>query len=159
MEQESTVLKSVSDRPSILRITGGILLVDFIVCLMYGITMGAGGNIDAQMNMAPPFLITIGCLSLFCGFLLYRRQDKIITEIVIAERDITFTAPHAPAKWHTLSPDAEQFIVNCHIEGIRLAVRKGRNVILTAADGNHYILVRMPDPDHLVKILNDKIGE
>lgn len=159
MEQETTVLKAVSDRPSIFRIAGVVLLADFIVCLMYGITLGIGGNLDAQMNAAKPFLITIGCLSLFCGFLLYRRQDKIITEIVITQREITFTAPYAPQKWHPLSPDAESFTVTCPVEGIRLAVRKGRDVILTAADGNRYILVRMPDPDHLVKLMNDKIGE
>lgn len=159
MDEEKIVLKAVSDRPGIFRIAGAVLSVDFIVCLLYGVSMGAGGNIDAQMNMALPFLITIGCLSLFCGFLIYRRQDKIITEIVVDQRNLTFTAPYVPPKWHMLSPDADLFTVNCPVKDIRMASRKGRNVILTAADGKKYILVRMPDPDHLVKLINDKIGE
>ena len=75
-----------------------ILVGDFGCCLLYGIGIGSGGSIDAQMEHAPPFLVLLTVVSAILAVVFYRLEGKRKTSITVYEHTVVFSAPKIPVQ-------------------------------------------------------------
>ena len=221
MKEQELIYTEKSSKPSLLKILLWILLGDFVACILYGIAMGAGGSIDAQLNGAPAFLAEISVISVILAILFYRLSGKRITSISIYERTVVFSAPkypmlvdyeavaenleqkyqeklaeeasetrenpylrkrrqaeppkesvpaestestesadsdEEPMKIGKITHDIPNSEVECPMEEIRSASRKGKNVTLIMENGDRYLFVRMSGAARLVKVIEDKVA-
>jgi hypothetical protein len=152
----------ISDRsakPSAVKIGGWIGFCDFICAIVYGILVeSANNNIDAQMNTAPAFLITMAALSLFLFFYIRKNLGAVVGAVEIYDRAAVIHAPELAGKAKRAHADDETVTRKLERGDVAAVSSKGGRIYITCTDGRRYLLERMKKAEIIgEKLLTDYI--
>ncbi len=154
----------ISDRsakPSAIKIGGWILFCDFVLSIVYGVLVeSANNNIDAQMNTAPAFLLTMAALSIFMFFYIRKNLGAVVCAVEIYDRAAVIHAPELVGKAKRAHADDEILTRTLNRGDVAAVSAKGGRIYITCTDGRRYLLERMKKAEIIgEKLLGDYTDE
>lgn len=150
------LFSDASAPPSAAKLCFWIIFGDFIAAIAYGVAVeAANGNIDAQMDGAPAFLITAAVISVFLFFYIRKNVTAVKSSIKIYERALIISAPRLKTgakRAHAEDENEERVIYRSEIKDISL---KGRRILLTTSDDATYYFPRMKKAERIVAAISN----
>lgn len=138
------LISDASAPPSTAKLWFWIIFGDFIAAILYGVAVeAANGNIDAQMDGAPAFLITAALISIFLFFYIRKNVTAVKGSIEVYERAVLISAPtlkKGAKRAHSEDENEVRLLFRGEIKDISI---KGKKILITACDDRVYYLPRM----------------